>query len=368
MKPLTIVHTECSTGWGGQEIRIFQEMKAMRARGHRVLLAAPEWTTIARKCREEHFSVFTFDDSKPAYPFSIIRLARWFRSVRPDVINTHSSRDGWIAGLAARLARSTLLVRSRHIEVSYPNRFLSRIAYHHLPQHVLTTSEAISRGLIGRLGLDPERVDCVPTGIDLERFQPGPAGSVRTELGLQPSETVVSMIAVLRSWKGHLHFLEAAARILAGPVPVQFLIVGEGPMRPAIEARIARPDLHGRVRLLGHREDVPDLIRASDIVVLPSYAHEGIPQILLQAQACGTAVIGARTGGIPEIIEDGRTGLLVPAACPESLAHAILQLATDPARRQDLALHALENVRQKHSLAVMCEQIEAIYARHLPAA
>ncbi len=361
----TILHTEASLGWGGQEIRIFTEMAAMRARGHRLMLAAPRTSNLHQRAIEAGFAVRHLDDRKWTYPLSILRIRQWIRQNGVTVVNPHSSRDGWIAGLAGRLAKTQLIVRSRHIEVDYPNRRTSRIAFAHLPHHVLTTSDRISARLIAELGLAPNRVTCVPTGIDLKRFHPAVLGVVHRDLGLNPEVPLVGMISVLRSWKGHEYFLRAALEIGKQQPAVRFIIAGEGPMRDAIATRIQELGLGGRVHLLGHRTDVPAVLASLAVLVLPSIAHEGIPQIVLQAQAMARAVVGTRIGGIPEVIRPGVTGLLIPPRDPEALTDALLGLLADPDHRGTLGQQAAIVAAQEYGLEVMCLRLEAVYDRHL---
>lgn len=364
-RPRTILHTEASVGWGGQEIRIFTEMQAMRARGHRLLLCAPEASRIHAAAAGAGFEVRALDDRKTAYPASILRLRRWLREARVDVVNPHSSRDGWIASIAGRLAGTPLIIRSRHIEVDYPNRFSSRIVFGRLPHHVITTSERISSRLVGELGLDRDRVTCVPTGIDLSTFNPRVPGVVHRELGLEATVPLVGMISVLRSWKGHEFFLRAASLLRDRFPAVRFVIAGDGPIRAQVEGWIREFGLQDRVHLLGHRSDVASVLASLAVLVLPSYAHEGVPQIVLQAQAVGRAVVGTRVGGIPEVIREGETGLLVPPRDPAALATALGSLLSDEPTRSRLGSAAAAVAVRDYGLDVMCARLESIYDRHL---
>ncbi len=365
ISPRTILHTEASVGWGGQEIRIYTEMLAMRERGHRMLLSAPKASRILAKATQAGFEVRPLDDRRLAYPASILGMRRWIRKTRINVVNPHSSRDGWIAGIAGRMAGVPLVLRSRHIEVDYPNRFSSRIVFGRLPHHVLTTSERISSRLASELGLEPSRVTCVPTGIDLRKFHPTIEGVLHRELGLSPEVQVIGMISVLRSWKGHEYFLRAAASLAQSDRGLRFVIAGDGPIRAQVEAWIDEFGLRDRVHLLGHRDDVESVLASLDVLVLPSYAHEGVPQIILQAQAVGRAVVGTRIGGIPEVIRDGETGLLVPPRDPEALAGAIGRLISDGSQRARMGNAAATIAASEYGLDVMCARLEAIYDRYL---
>ncbi|MGF1678035.1 MAG: glycosyltransferase [Candidatus Methylacidiphilales bacterium] len=362
---LTLAHTENSLGWGGQEIRITQELLAMRKRGHRVMLFTPTNSHIREEALRHGITVFPLCSNRLRYPLTIASLARRFRQERVTVVHTHSSRDSYLGGIAARLAGVPLVIRARHIDVDYPNRLVSRWAYAHLPHHVTTTSQKISQGLIEKLGLDPNRLTCIPTGIDLHTYRPATSPVLRSELLTDESVHLVGMISVLRSWKGHRIFLEAARSILDQRSDVSFFIAGEGPMRELIQQWITELSLSAKVKLLGHRDDVPDLLAALDVLVLPSLAHEGIPQIVLQAQACGKAVVGSLTGGIPEVITDGQTGLLAPTGDADATAKAILTLLENTSAREKLGQAARALAETRHGIDRMCCNTEALYDRYL---
>lgn len=365
MQSLRILHSECSTGWGGQEIRIFTEMKAMRARGHELFLASPMRTSLYRRCRESGFPVFDFNDAKWSYPAAILKLAGIFKKEKIQVVNMHSSRDGWVAGVAARMAGVPLIIRSRHIDVAYPNRLMSRLVYHRIPHHVLTTSARIATNIIEALDLDSEHVTCVPTGIDLQRFHPEVKSLLRSQLGVKGRTKLIGMVSVLRSWKGHDYFLEAVDILSRQRDDLRFVIAGDGPMKDHITQRIYAAKLHKVVTMLGHRDDVENVLAALDVLALPSYAHEGIPQILLQALAMGKPVVASRVGGIPEIITDGETGLLVEPQNSSALAREILELAGSSDFAKKMAQKGREKVVKHHSLEAMCGQLEQIYQRYL---
>jgi glycosyltransferase involved in cell wall biosynthesis len=364
MRQWRILHTESSRGWGGQEVRVFVELEWMRARGHWVALAAHPASAIAKHAKEAGLRFYSLNTHKALLPFEVIRLAIWLLWNRVEVVNTHSSNDGWLAGLAARLAVRPILIRSRHIEVDYPNRFWSGLAFRVLPRHVLTTSQRIADRLGAELDVPPERVTCVSTGIDLTRFHPGVTSILRQELGLAPDVVLVGMISVLRSWKGHATFLDAAAELLkSASRPIHFVIAGDGPGRDELVAKIELEPWKGCVTLLGHRADVPNVLASLDVLVLPSFAHEGIPQIILQAQAMARAVVATTVGGIPEVVKDGVTGLLVPPRDPVKLAEKIRAVLDDADLRKRLGQAARANIEQKHSLDAMGERLLGLYEK-----
>lgn len=350
-------------GWGGQEVRVFAELEWMRAHGHWVALAAHPDSAIAQRASEAQMPFYAMRTHKSLLPFEVARLAVWLAVKRVEVVNTHSSNDGWLAGLAARLS-GAILIRSRHIEVDYPNRFWSGFAFRTLPHHVITTSQRIADRLSTELDIPKERVSCIATGVDLQRFDLSTAGTLRTELGLADDVALVGMISVLRSWKGHATFLEAAAKLLAdGKRKIHFAIAGEGTMRVVLPDMIKKAALDGKVTLLGHRTDVPNILASLDVLVLPSYAHEGIPQIILQAQAMARPVVATTIGGIPEVVEDNLTGLLVPPRDAAALAEKIGTVLNDPTLAFRLGKAARESIERAHSLDAMGETLLSLYGK-----
>jgi glycosyltransferase involved in cell wall biosynthesis len=358
-----ILHTETSEGWGGQEIRVFREMEAMRERGHTLFLAAPAKSKIYQKSREAGFEVYDLKESKPRYPSTILKFAQYLRRNQIQIVNTHSSRDGWIGGIAARLARTPLIIRSRHIEVDYPNRFTSWIGFGILPHLVFTTSQRITDRLIQELSLQWDRVATLPTGIDPKKFHAKIPPHLREIESVPAQNPLIAMISVLRSWKGHDVFLNAVEILQKQGVQATYWIVGGGPGERHLQQQIESRSLP--IRMLGHREDIPEILAAIDILVLPSTGHEGVPQIILQAQACQKAVIGSQVGGIPEVIEHQVSGLLVEKADPDALARAMKQLIQSPELRRELAEEGHSAFQKKHTIQTMCEKVETHYQRFL---
>jgi glycosyltransferase involved in cell wall biosynthesis len=364
MRQWRILHSESSLGWGGQEVRVLAELEWMRAQGHWVALAAPPASAIAKRAQEAGILFYPLRTHKALLPVEVVRLAAWLIQHRVEVVNTHSSNDGWLAGLAARLAMRPILIRSRHIEVDYPNRFWSGLAFRVLPHHVITTSQRIADRLVVELGVPADRVNCVATGVDLKRFDPKIEGTLHRELGLASGVALVGMISVLRSWKGHATFLEAAQLLFSRlTTPVHFVIAGDGPAREEWTQKIKLEPFQGRVTLLGHRADVPNVLASLKVLVLPSYAHEGIPQIILQAQAMARPVVATTIGGIPEVVADGVTGLLVPPRDAEALAENIGAALEDATLASNLGQAARAHIEKSYSLDAMGQRLLALYEK-----
>ena len=356
-----VLHTEESDGWGGQEIRILAEMSGMRARGYDILLATPGHTAISMKAAAAGIETFDVPMGKKSFAKGTLALARIIRRRKVDIINTHSSRDSWMGAIAGRLTGARVL-RTRHISSEIKDDPLTRLVYGPLCDRIITTGEFIRGQLVNVLGLDPAKVSSVPTGIDVERYARASGDAVRAGLGIAPDELVLGTAAALRSWKGHEYLIKAMPAILRVFPKARLVLAGEGRFRKRILMRLDELALGDRVLLLGHREDVAEVIGAFDICILASFASEGIPQFVLQAMAAGKPVIGSMVGGIPEVVVDGVNGLLIPPRDSESIADAVTRLLGDPVKMREMGERGRKEAFASHTADIMLDRLEALYA------
>ena len=358
---MRILHTEASCGWGGQEIRILDESAGMIARGHEVWLACPPQAPIAAAGRERGLHVVTLPVERKRWN-GLRAMRGLLREQRFDVVNTHSSTDSWLAAIACRFVRpAPAIVRTRHVSVPVPRDPATRWLYGRATARVVTTGDALARQLVRDNGLDPSRVESVPTGIDFERFGTIARDAARRSLGLPADAPIVGIVATLRSWKGHRHLLDAMAR-LADP-RAMLVVVGDGPQREALVRQVDSLGLRARVRFAGQQRDVAPWYAAFDVFVLPSTANEGVPQALLQAMASGVPCVTTDAGAIPEIARHDATALVVPTEDPGALAGAIDRLLRDRALGARLGAAARAAVVPSFAHATMLDRMEIVFRR-----
>jgi glycosyltransferase involved in cell wall biosynthesis len=358
MKPLAILHTESSLGWGGQEIRVLTEARGVARAGHDVLLAAPAESRIFQEAPAFGVKAVALPIARKR-PGGVRALRRLLASRRFDVLNAHSSTDTWLAALACwRRAEAPALVRTRHISAPMPGNAATRWLYTRATSRIVTTGERVREQVIEEVGAEPGRVVSVATGIDLGRFAPASRLEARVATGLDPRAPIVGIVATLRSWKGHRYLLEALAGL---PPEVLLVVVGDGPQRQALESQSAALGLGARVRFTGNQADVAPWMRAFDVFCLPSYANEGVPQALMQAMACGLPVVTTPVGSIEEIVSEGETGLLVPPQDAEALRTALSALLRDSPRRSALGARAAAFARETFGEARMVERMVEVF-------
>jgi glycosyltransferase involved in cell wall biosynthesis len=358
---LRILHTESSLGWGGQEIRVLSEARGVARRGHQVVIAAPAEARIFREA--PHYGV-----EAVALPIGrkrmrgLLALRRFLAKRRFDVVNTHSSTDAWLAALACRtLPRAPPIVRTRHISAAVARNRATRWLYGSATERIVTTGEKLRLQVIDETAVDASRVVSIPTGVDLGRFRRGDRAAARAGLGLPANAKIVGIVATLRSWKGHRYLLEAIAALRRPEVLL--VIVGDGPQRSALEALASELRLGDGVRFAGDQADVAPWMHAMDVFCLPSYANEGVPQALMQAMACGLAVVTTPVGSIAEIVADGATGVLVPPEDAARLAAAIASLLDDDSRRHALGERAANVAADRFGDERMVERMLEVFHR-----
>jgi len=361
---MRVLHTESSTGWGGQENRTLNELIAMRERGHELAVVSRPGARIIERAKEAGFETFVVDMRGAADLPAIFRLRGVMKRFRADVVNTHSGRDTQLAGMAARsiLGKRPLVVRTRHLALPITSKF----SYSVLPDHVVTVSKYVEHYLV-EAGIPGERITTVPTGVDFARYDRSiVAGDLRGELKLPAETPLIGTVAILRAKKGHADILDAVPAVLQRFPDAHFVFAGDGAQTANLKARIEADGLVGRVHLLGLRRDVTNVLASLDVFVLPTH-QEALGTAFIEAGAMGLPTVATNVDGVPEVVQDGRTGLLVPVRDGKAIAEAICRLLGDPIYRQSMGANAAEFVRRKFSREVMAQGMERLYSQLLEA-
>jgi glycosyltransferase involved in cell wall biosynthesis len=365
MKPLAIIHTESSLGWGGQEIRILSEAKNMLSRGHRVILLTPASAEIYPAAKKIGIPVEAIDIAKKRIS-GVMALRRWLieHGAQYDLINSHSSTDSWLSAVAlASLSSKLALVRTRHVSTPVNNGFSTRWLYKRASAHIVTTGESLRAQLHRDNGYSLSAMTSVRTGIDLTIFRPLDKQAMRAKLGL-PDKPTLGIVATLRDWKGHEDLLDAVVQLRARSPEFcdwQLLIVGDGPEYQRLVAKTAARSLNDVVKLVGNQNNVAEWLSAFDIFVLPSYGNEGVPQGIMQAMACALPVVSTPVGAITEAVAADKSGLIVPTRNPSALADALAKLMTDATMRRTMGEAGREIANEQFGIDVMVDKMEAVF-------
>jgi glycosyltransferase involved in cell wall biosynthesis len=352
---LKIVHTESSLGWGGQEIRVLSESQGLIGRGHDVKLLCPREARIHDEAGRWGVPVVALPIARKR-PAGVRALYDWLKANRCDLVSTHSSTDSWLTALALlALGRPVPMVRTRHISAPVPRNAPTRWLYTRATKRIVTTGEALKQELINRNRFPAGRIDSVPTGIDTQRYRPGDRRAARAALKLPQDRLLVGIIATLRSWKGHRYLIEAL------PENANLVIVGDGPMRAALETLVDQRGIRERTLFAGNQTDVVPWMQALDVFALPSYANEGVPQALAQAMLVGLPCVTTSVGGIGELARHEETALVVPAENVGVLRGALERLLLDETLRKNLGDAARAHAAANFSRERMLDAMERIY-------
>ena len=366
----TILHFTDSDQFGGTERALLQVLAGLdRSRWRPVLLHRPEsgLAPLLQEARHLGVELRTVPQLRGAQGWARLpALVQQIRRERAEVFHAHltwplACRMGL---LGAALARVPAVVATAQLFVDLPPSGWTTMQHRVVSACVdryLAVSRQVAAQLRERFGVRADKITQVPNAVALDRFpravSPAPARPTDPAV----PHTVLT-VARLDPQKG-LHDLVAAAALVP---EARVMVVGEGPERPALETEIARLGLGDRVHLLGFRSDVPDLLAASDLFVLPSL-FEGLPLSILEAMAAGKPVVATAIGGNDEAVVDGATGLLVPPGDPQALADAIRALLRDPERRRRLGEAGRRRAEAEFSATAMVRRVAAVYDELLAA-
>ena len=361
---LHILHSEAATGWGGQEIRVFQECQLLLERGYRVsIVYQPDSPLSDRISKFSHPSLTRFPLSMKR-PFSLptlFLLTRIIQKARPDILHSHSSIDSWLIAIAGKIL-GVPIVRTRHVMIPIRKNIFNRWLYAKAPDRILTSGKGIAQMVSEQGGVSADNIKSIPAGVDLRRFDFQISGDrIRAELGVSSHQPLIGKIAVIRGWKGYDYFVDSAPLVLKIFPEARFVIVGSGPGYESIRARVKNYGLEDSIFVLGHREDIPEIMAALDIHCVASFAVEGTTQVIPQAFAMKTPVVSARTASIPPILGNGEWGILVEPKNPQDMANAIIKLLNNPDLAQSMVDKAYTFCKKELSIDKMMEQTISVY-------
>jgi glycosyltransferase involved in cell wall biosynthesis len=358
-----VLHVETGRHLYGGALQVLYLLQGLAERGCSNVLVCPEDSAIADAARDivRVRPVRAGGDLDLRLPFRLRRIAR---EERPDLIHLHSRRGADVlGGIAGRLA-GLPVVLSRRVDNPEARGWV-RWKYR-LFDAVIAISTGI-RDLLEAEGVPAEKIRCVPSAVDTDRYRPGSdRARLAAEFDLPEGSPAVGMVAQFIPRKGHHCLLDSIPAILEKHPGARFLLFGRGPLEDEIRTRIDRGDLTASVQLAGFRDDLDRLLPGLDLLVHPA-EMEGLGVALLQAAACGVPVVATTAGGIPDIVRDGVNGILVPPRDSRALASAVSLLLSDPSRARAFGKAGRSIAETDFSIAGMVEGNLEVYRSVLAA-
>jgi glycosyltransferase involved in cell wall biosynthesis len=321
----------------GAEVLVLETIRRLAGRIDPVVFCLDAVGPLGERLRAEGVEVVSFG-RRPGRDWRVAwRMAREVRARKVEVLHAHQYTPFFYAALARVLSgRSPRLIFTEHGRhfpdvVSPLRRAANRLFFDHLADAVNAVCAFSARSLTRADGFSGERIEVIENGIELERYDAVPdRAALRRRLGLDPARRYVICVARFHPIKDHATLLRAFTAVAGRRPDVDLLLAGDGPLRHELEVLARDLGVEGRVRFLGVRSDVPDVLRAADLFALTSVS-EAASLTLLEALASGLPVVVTDVGGNPEIVRQGREGLLVPRGDPAKAAAAVLRLLDDPA-------------------------------------
>lgn len=363
-EPLSVVHAlEKNRLSTGSVVQMLEAARGLAARGHRVTVVSRPGGDLEAGCGDAGIA---FEPLTLGHGLDVVSALRWrlrWRGCPPDIVHTHKGRPHGVALLAATgIGPRPVVVVNRG--VTFPLDRFNRWKYRH-PRvgAVVCVADAVRRVVRTTAGVPDHGCHTIYAGTDTDRFHPDrtDAGRLRHELELPDTQPLLAQVSV-REWKGWRHLLAAFTRLeTAEAWPVLALIGCSESEADEVRRTAAALDIEQRVRCLPYRRDMPDVLRACDVVVDASTEGTGITGAIREAMALERAVVATDCGGNDELITDGREGLLVPPADPEHLAQALSQLLAEPGLRKRLGRAARRRVVEGFSTRIRIDRLERLY-------
>jgi len=338
---VNILYVESSRSWGGQEYRTCLEINWLNAHGHQAWLICNPDSQVHSKASELGTRMVTMPLRSRVDPRCSLRLWKFCRQNKIDLLKTYSSKDHWIC--LPLFACGIPLSRARCITDPIGSRSRAFVFKHGCSQ-IVADASVIKRQLVEEYGVDAAKIEVIGSAVDLEKFKPPrDRTKFRREIGVGDETPLIGNVGMIRPDKGQLELVKSAPTVLKKRPDVRFVVVGQGTgiLKRGINVRnaIDRAGLADKIIMAGYRWDTPDVYAACDMIVIASLRTEASPIVLREAFASGRPVIATKVGDIPEIVRDRENGLLIEPGNNQALASAILEFISDP----ELAAHCAAN-------------------------
>lgn len=367
-KPISIMMFSNATVRAGAEEHILELLRGLDRRQFQLHLACPEvlLTQYGKDIPEDvHVTPILLDrlfDMRGA-----IRLGLTLRNQEIGILHCHMFRAGLFASPIGRLCRVPVILETTHVRETwrkgwFKSRFVVDRAIGHLIDRYIAVSEANSKYLIEEKRIPARKVTVIQNGCSMDRVNPEKAHpeGIRESLGFSKSDIVLIVMARLEPQKGHKILLQALSTVRAEFPNIRLICLGTGALKDELNSLARELKLNEIVRFVGFQSNVADWLAVADIGVLPSF-YEGLPLTAVETLAAGLPLVATAVDGTPEVVLDGKTGLLVPPGDPAAMAGAIRQLARQSELRQKLAKAGREWVLQRFTIERQIEQTSSLY-------
>ena len=354
------LHVDTARTWRGGQNQVLLTVRGLRARGHEATIIAHPDGELRRRLQET-------DELIPLTPRTEMdvlagwKLAQLIQERQPDILHVHDAHAVAVAALAMSFVRTSIptrVVASRRVIFQLGQNMFSRWKYRRVDRFICASS--FIRATLANDGIPSKRLDVVYEGVDLVNLDAAPRLNLHETFSLPENAPIVGNVGALDPDKGQRHLIKAAQLVIRKIPNAQFLIVGQGVLEATLRQQIKSLNLEKQVLLTGFRSDVLSLQKGFDVFVMSSLS-EGLGTSVIDAIACGRPVDATNVGGLPELVDPGKTGQLVSPHDPGALADAILNILQDKALQVRYGHAASKRARQLFSAERMIDETLSIY-------
>ncbi len=364
----TVLHINAGEVWSGIEQRILTIGKLLNREQFKVILAASPSSPLCKKADSYDIPLLSLKIGKWKFnPVVIWKLSRFLKIHKVDILHTHRSSDHWIGVLTVRLfglSNQCKIIRTRHNFTKIKNNFINNKLYKEWTNRIIAVAEVIRKQLIDENNIPGNKIIAIHSSMDTEKFKDEfDGGKIRNEFGISPDTVVLGMIGRLREHKDYPNMFAALNIIVKKIKNIKLFIVGDGILESQLKSMVQKMELSNYVIFAGKRENIPQILSGIDLLALSS-SVEGSPAVIKEALVMEKPVVSTNVGGIPEIIQNGITGVLVPPNNPEALADGIINAINNMNKALAMARKGKQVIINEFSETKLAQLTAEVYQNH----
>jgi len=357
---LSLFQIDAGKDWREGQRQSFFLAKELKRNGYSFQFVVQPGSPIHQKASDARLPVLQLKISGKTDALSILRLSLAMKRKKCRLVNFHDAHSVAVGSAAASLAKVPIKVISTRADFPLKKNVLSRRKYAKNVDAIIAISEGVKNVLVEG-GIDAKRIHVIPDGIDFTPYEDKTSKDyLRREFSFAPDDFLVGFVTQLSDNKGHKYLIQISKHLREHTPKIKIIIVGEGPLQMELNKKVKEIQGKDVVFFLGFREDIPQILNSLDVFVHSSY-HKGLGSIIMDAMACRLPVVATRVGGIPEMVDHQKTGLVVPPQRPKSLAKAIIKMYEDRELAHLLGQRGYEHVHKKFSAESMASKTIDLY-------
>ncbi|MFQ6082884.1 MAG: glycosyltransferase family 4 protein [Candidatus Aminicenantia bacterium] len=359
---MSLFHIDAGREWRGGQRQVLYLTRGLNQRGYSVRLFTQPDSPLYQEARKANIPTTPVKIRNEFDLLAVSKIAYWLKKEKVVLVHFHDAHSLAVGSIASTIAKTPLKVVSRRVDFPIKKNFLSKIKYTYGIDGIIAVSNGVKKVLV-KNEINSKLIEVIHPGADFEKFElPSAENYLRQELGLSSTDFLVGIVAHLADHKGHKYLIEAAQLIRKTTDKIKIIVVGDGPLKMELANKSRAQETDNMIFFLGFRKDISQILSSLDLFVLSSYL-EGLGSSILDAMACQLPVVATRTGGIPEAVKDGKTGLLVPPRDSNSLAQAILRLFRDRDLAKKMGEKGYQAVKEKFSVESMVDKTINFYQK-----